>query len=342
MSKIYRFAVYLASFAIIIVYINLIVAYSKDFSSVAEQVMPSVCQVLGTPKSEDKPTEQNPLQNFLNKQPPKDIPHMIVGTCFVVKHNDKKIIITNNHVIENLENIKIAFESSLQSYHVIVSRANKKSDIAVLEYVDSSDDFTDIPALEWGDSTQLQHGDPVMAIGHPLGKSFTVSTGIVSHPGRYNDPGYGSVIQTDTAINKGNSGGPLFNDRGRVVGINSFIISSNGGGQIGINFSISSATAKNMVAQLYEYGEVRKPFYGMRYMLDFAQGAYVILSVMEDGPAEAAGIQSGDQLYAINGVKIVKEADISLLNQVVGGEPSMLSVLRDNKIVDVKVITEIF
>ncbi|MEM7641240.1 MAG: PDZ domain-containing protein, partial [Pseudomonadota bacterium] len=178
----------------------------------------------------------------------------------------------------------------------------------------------------FGDSTAIRQGDWVMAMGNPLGQGFSVSAGIVSSTGRELSGAYDDFIQTDAAINRGNSGGPLFNLAGEVVGVNTAILSPNGG-SIGIGFAMSSNVVTNVVAQLREFGETRRGWLGVRIQdvdpelaealgLDEARGALV--TDVPDGPAKEAGIEARDVILSFDGTEI---EDTRQLVRTVGNSP---------------------
>ena len=194
-----------------------------------------------------------------------------------------------------------------------------KTDVALLK-VESK---TKLPFVEFGNSDDARVGDWVLAIGNPLGQGFSVSAGIISARGRDLQGPYDDFIQTDAAINRGNSGGPLFNTSGKVIGVNTAILSPNGG-SIGIGFSMSSVVVQKVVNQLRDYGETRRGWLGVRIQnlnsevaealgLENINGALV--TDVPEGPARKAGIRSGDVIIEFDGLKI---NDSSSLVKVVG------------------------
>jgi len=238
-----------------------------------------------------------------------------LGSGFVL-NADEGIIITNNHVIADADEITINFSDGDTLKAELVG-TDPKTDIAVLK-VDP--DEKDLTAVSFGNSEKARIGDWVMAIGNPFGLGGSVTLGIVSAVGRDISSGpYDNFIQTDAAINRGNSGGPLFNMDGEVVGINTAIISPSGG-SIGIGFSIPANLATRVVDQLVEFGETRRGWLGVQIQsvtdeiaeslgLDEAKGA-LISGVVSDGPAEKSGIQSGDVILTFDGKEVAEMRDL--------------------------------
>ena len=237
-----------------------------------------------------------------------------LGSGFII--DDEGIVVTNYHVIENAEEIRVVLADET-SFTAEVLGQDQKTDIAVLK-IDPGD--TDLTAVSFGDSDELRVGDWVLAIGNPFGLGGTVTAGIVSARGRDigNGP-YDDFIQTDASINRGNSGGPLFNTDGDVIGINTAIYSQSGG-SVGIGFAISSNLAERVAGQLIEFGQTRRGWLGVYIQevttdiaeslgLDDDIGA-LISSVNESGPAAKGGIQSGDVIVKFDGKQIEKMRDL--------------------------------
>jgi len=256
-----------------------------------------------------------------------------LGSGFVISSDG--YIVTNNHVIEKADEIEIEFFSGDRLDAKVVG-TDPNTDIALLK-VESDDP---LPFVPFGDSDLARVGDWVMAMGNPLGQGFSVSAGIVSARGRALSGTYDDYIQTDAAINRGNSGGPLFNMDGEVVGVNTAILSPNGG-SIGIGFAMSSAVVRNVVDQLKEYGETRRGWLGVRIQdvtadmaealgLDEPRGALV--TDVPEGPAAEAGMQSGDVILSFDGTEV---ADTRGLVRQVGntavGKSVEVTVYRDGK-----------
>jgi serine protease Do len=251
-------------------------------------------------------------------------------------------IVTNNHVIEGADEIEVEFFSGERLAAKVIG-TDKNTDIAVLK-VDSD---APLPFVSFGDSDTARVGDWVVAMGNPLGQGFSVSAGIVSARNRALSGIYDDYIQTDAAINRGNSGGPLFNLDGKVVGVNTAILSPNGG-SIGIGFSMASNVVSRVVDQLTEYGEIRRGWLGVRIQdvdediaesidgLDRAAGA--VVTGVPEGPAKDAGILQGDVIVIFDGREV---EDVRDLVQTVGntevGKAVDVVVVRDGEQVTLSV-----
>ena len=230
-----------------------------------------------------------------------------LGSGFMISADG--FVVTNNHVIEDADLIECTFPNG-DTFEAELIGTDPATDIAVLK-LESSKPFE---FVEFGDSDAAEVGEWVIAIGNPFGYSGSVAAGIISARNRDISQGnYDDFIQTDVAINKGNSGGPLFNMDGEVIGVNTAIISPTGG-SVGISFSVSAELAQSVVAQLREYGETRRGYLGVRpqkvtnaiaksYGLDEAHGA-LVRAVIKDSPADKAGLQRGDLITALGGVKL--------------------------------------
>ncbi|QTL36898.1 MULTISPECIES: DegQ family serine endoprotease [Pseudoalteromonas] len=227
----------------------------------------------------------------------------------VIIDADEGYVVTNNHVIDEADNIVVTLKDGREFKAELVG-ADKESDIALLQI-----EGEDLTAVKLADSDQLRVGDFSVAIGNPFGLSHTVTSGIVSALGRsgLNIEGYEDFIQTDAAINQGNSGGALVNLRGELIGINTAILGASGG-NVGIGFAIPSNMMKNLVDQIIEYGQVRRGSLGIRGRtldaglakaqgFDVKQGAFV-QEVVKDSAADEAGIKANDVIIALNGDKI--------------------------------------
>ena len=251
-----------------------------------------------------------------DQQPKRQRRGTALGSGFIISSDG--LLVTNNHVIENADEIKIEMLNG-EILEAKVLGTDPKTDIALLK-VESK---TKLPFVEFGNSDDARVGDWVLAIGNPLGQGFSVSAGIISARGRDLQGPYDDFIQTDAAINRGNSGGPLFNTSGKVIGVNTAILSPNGG-SIGIGFSMSSVVVQKVVNQLRDYGETRRGWLGVRIQnlnsevaealgLENINGALV--TDVPEGPARKAGIRSGDVIIEFDGLKI---NDSSSLVKVVG------------------------
>lgn len=281
------------------------------FVELTQRLSPSVVNISTAQtvelSNEDMPQfeEGSPLErfnDFFGNRPGRDgRVSKSLGSGFVIDGDGH--IVTNNHVIEGADLIEVTFPNGDTFEAALVGR-DPATDIAVLKI-----DASDIPFVSFGDSDAAQVGEWVIAIGNPLGYSGSVTAGIISARNRNISAGnYDDFIQTDVAINQGNSGGPLFNMDGEVIGVNTAIISPTGY-SIGLSFSVPSDLADSVSQQLIEFGETRRGYLGVRtqavtpdiaraYGLDEARGA-IIQSVVEDGPAEAAGLRRQDLILRL-------------------------------------------
>ncbi len=261
------------------------------------------------------------FNDFLDRQPDQGPPRRpnALGSGFVISEDG--YVVTNNHVIESADEIMVEFRNGLELPAEVIG-TDPNTDIALLR-VEPEEALDYVP---FGDSDTARVGDWVMAMGNPLGQGFSVSVGIVSARERELSGTYDDFIQTDAAINRGNSGGPLFNMAGEVVGVNTAILSPNGG-SIGIGFSMSSNVVTRVVDQLQEFGETRRGWLGVRIQdvnediaeglgLDVASGALV--TDVPDGPALEAGIEVGDVITSFDGREV---EDTRELVRIVGESP---------------------
>ena len=235
-----------------------------------------------------------------------------LGSGFVVSEDG--YIVTNNHVIEGADEITIEFFSGKKLPAKVVGK-DDKTDIALLK-VEAEEA---LPFVNFGDSDLMRVGDWVMAMGNPLGQGFSVSAGIVSARGREQQGPYDDFIQTDAAINRGNSGGPLFNMDGQVIGVNTSILSPNGG-SIGIGFSMSSNVVSKVVAQLQEFGETRRGWLGVRIQdvtpdvaeaMGLAVASGALVTDVPEGPAKEAGLVAGDVITRFDGQPVDDAGDLT-------------------------------
>jgi serine protease Do len=258
-----------------------------------------------------------------------------VGSGFIV--DAKGIILTNYHVVENMTGIMVKLQSGEQLRGTVVG-SDEETDIAVIK-VNAG---RDLPAVNFGNSDDMQVGDWVLAIGSPFGLEQTVTAGIISTKERQTDPGasFRRFIQTDAAINRGNSGGPLVNMRGEVIGINSQIATSTGDYN-GIGFALPTNIAASVYKQLMDTGKVRrgylgvfldsvKPEFARVYNLPAAKGAIIKDVADGKGPAASAGIQTNDVVVEFNGQPVESAQD--LINKVAAtpvGESVAVTYLRE-------------
>ena len=292
-----------------------------SFADLADELLPSVVNISSTKKIEGHqgiPMPQFPpgspfkefFEEFLDRSPGRQqAPQKAtsLGSGFII--DEAGYIVTNNHVIQGADEVRAILHDETVLEAEIIGR-DPKLDLALLKV----DTDRDLKAAPLGDSKSLRVGDWVLAIGNPFGLGGTVTSGIVSARARDIQSGpYDDFIQTDASINRGNSGGPLFNLNGEVVGINTAILSPSGG-SIGIGFAVPANLAKTVLADLREYGAPRRGWLGVRIQsvndeiadslgLDQAQGA-LVADVDPDGPASDAGIKPGDVILSFDGKQI--------------------------------------
>ncbi|NDW05770.1 Do family serine endopeptidase [Jiella pacifica] len=285
--------------------------------------------------------EGSPLQDFFddllrNREGPGERSVQSLGSGFVI--DPTGIIVTNNHVIGDADTITVNFPNGDQLDAELIGK-DAKTDIAVLK-VDAG---KPLPFVKLGDSEDLRIGDWVMAIGNPFGLGGSVSIGIVSARGRNINAGpYDNFIQTDAAINRGNSGGPLFDMFGNVVGINTAIISPTGG-SIGIGFSIPSNLAVNVIDQLREYGETRRGWLGIRLQAlneDIAKGlgveqsdGAVVMGIVPGGPSDNGSLKVGDVIVSFDGRKVEGSNDLPrMVAETKVGKKVQIGILRKESV----------
>ena len=339
---------FLKIFLITIIFVNFFtLSNSKDvpssFADLAEKLIPSVVNISTT---QTIITKNNPFPNF--QFPPgspfeemfKDFgtpqkkKAYALGSGFII--DAKGIVITNNHVIKGAEDIVVRVNGD-KEYEAIIIGKDPLSDIAVLQ-IKSKDKFQPV---EFGDSDKSRIGDWVIAIGNPFGLGGTVTSGIISARNRnIGMARYEDFIQTDASINQGNSGGPLFNMDGDVIGINTAILGQSG--SIGIGFSIPSNNAKIVIDQLIKYGETKRGWLGVRIQyvtkeiaevakLDKPRGAFVV-SVAEGSPSEKGGIKAGDIILEFDGKLINEMKELPLIvAQTEVGKNVEVKILRNQR-----------
>jgi len=345
MKKFFKIFCLFISFQFISINSNAI-DVSKGFSELAEKSMPSVVNISATTIVETRNTPfpfqfppGSPFEDFFKEfeqnQGPQKRKSTALGSGFVI--NENGTVITNNHVIQNAEGIFVKFTDG-KEYEAEIIGTDPVSDIAVLK-IQSNKKF---PAVKFANSEQAKVGDWVLAIGNPFGLGGTVTHGIISAINRDINMGrYDNFIQTDASINQGNSGGPLFNMNGEVLGINTAIF-SNSGGSVGIGFAIPSNFAQTVIKQLIEFGETKRGWLGVRIQvvskeiadslgLKEAIGA-LVTDVNKKSPADKAGLKPGDVIIEFNGTKVKTMRDLPrLVGQAPVGKAASLKIWRNKK-----------
>lgn len=332
---------FLAIFSIIVMAVAMIVASSwqaqarpapDSFADLAEKLLPSVVDIRAVQTGQnmaendgEQPEFESPFppgspfgdlfERFRRNNPENRGPRRreAAGSGFIIEDN---MVVTNNHVIEGADEIYIVFRDDVRQYEAEVIGRDEGVDLALLKVKTDHP----MPAVEFGDSDKARIGDWVMAIGNPWGLGGSVTSGIISARGRDIDrESFTDFIQTDAPINQGNSGGPLFNLDGEVIGINTAIFSRSGG-SIGLGFAIPSNQAKRIVAQLKEFGRTRRGWLGVSIQsvtpdiaesmgLDKPEGA-LVSTVYEDSPAFEGGVEAGDVITRFNGKKVADSTNL--------------------------------
>ena len=314
----------------------------SSFADLAEKLIPSVVNISTT---QTVVTNANPFpfefppgspfeDMFKEFGTPQKRKASALGSGFII--DAKGIVVTNNHVISDAEDILVRVDGD-KEYKAKVIGSDPLSDIAVLK-IDSNDKFKPV---KFGDSDKARIGDWVIAIGNPFGLGGTVTSGIISARNRsIGLSRYEDYIQTDASINQGNSGGPLFDMQGNVIGINTAILGQSG--SIGIGFSIPSNSAKIIIDQLIEFGETKRGWLGVRIQyvtkeiadvegLGKPRGA-LVASVAEDSPSDKAGIKSGDIILEFNGTQIKEMNELpKIVAQTEVGKNVEVKVWRNKK-----------
>ena len=317
-----------------------------DFASLAKKLGPSVVNVSTTqirkaaqempaPFGEDDPTSQFWQRFFGGPVPRGPQRQKGLGSGFIIDRDGT--IVTNYHVVDGAQKITVTLSDG-RSFDGKVLGKDQKTDVAVIKISAPHD----LPTAPLGDSDRLEVGEWVMAIGNPFGLDHTVTSGIVSAKGRHIGAGpYDDFIQTDASINPGNSGGPLINLRGEVVGINTAIFSGTGG-NIGIGFAIPTNLVKELLPQLKDKGKVVRGFVGVtiqKVTPDLADslglkqaGGALVADVAKGGPADRAGIKTGDVIVEFDRKEIKDSADLPLqVARTAPGKTVPVKVLRASK-----------
>ncbi len=294
-----------------------------SFADLAERLSPAVVNISTTQKTTvpqgfpEMPQfpEGSPFEKFFEEFKDRrgygapSTPASSLGSGFIIDAKNGYIV-TNNHVVRDAEGVRVTFSNDVTVEAEIIG-TDEKTDLAVLK-IDTQG--INITSVSFGDSDAIRVGDWTIAIGNPFGLGGTVTTGILSARARdINSGPYDDYLQTDASINRGNSGGPLFNLNGDVIGINTAIFSPTGG-SVGIGFAIPSSLAQPVINQIIKYGRTRRGWLGVRIQsvtdeiaeslgLDHARGA-LVASVNKDGPALKGGIKAGDIILEFNGQAI--------------------------------------
>ena len=324
----------------------------SSFADLAEKLMPSVVNIASTQTIK---TTSNPFKNFqfppgspfedmfkeFNRQTERKA--TALGSGFIIDR--KGIVVTNNHVIQGAEDIIVSVNGSTE-YKAKVIGTDPYMDLAVLQIV-SDEKFE---TVSFGDSDKARVGDWVIAIGNPYGFGGTVTSGIISSRNR--DIGltrYDDFIQTDASINQGNSGGPLFNLDGEVIGINTAIWGPGQSGSIGIGFAIPSNSASHVISQLIEFGETKRGWLGVRIQevtkeiaevekLKKPEGA-LVASVSENSPADKAGIKAGDIILEFDEKSVDTMRTLpKLVAQTKVGKRVTVKIWRNQKLISKRVL----
>ncbi len=304
-----------------------------DFTDLVSKVKPAVVSIT----SKLGPQAMTDEEGGMPFQMPGARPRAVEarGSGFIVDPNGT--IVTNNHVVKGAKSVSVTLDDGTQLPAKVIGH-DARTDVAVL-HVDAKHP---LPYIQLGDSSTVKPGEWVVAMGNPFGLGGSVTAGIVSALGRDIGAGpYDQFIQIDAPINQGNSGGPLFTEDGKVIGINTAILSPSGG-SIGIGFAIPSNTVKSVVAQLEANGHVTRGYVGveaqkisegMAKALHLAQsGGALIAGVNPDSPAAKAGLEPGDVVQAVNGQKIDNPRELAVqVANVKPGDQAKLEIMRDGK-----------
>ena len=323
----------------------------NSFADLAEKLMPSVVNISSTQtiKSNANPfpfqfPPGSPFEDMFKEfNKPAERKATALGSGFII---DKKgIVVTNNHVIQGADDIIVSVNGS-KEYKAKVIGKDPYMDLAVLE-IESDEKFKPVT---FGDSDKARVGDWVIAIGNPFGFGGSVTSGIISSRNR--DIGltrYDDFIQTDASINQGNSGGPLFDLNGKVIGINTAIIAPGSSGSIGIGFAIPSNSASRVINQLIKYGETKRGWLGVRIQevtkeiadlekLKKPEGA-LVASVSPQSPADKAGVKAGDIILEFDGKRVDTMRKLpKLVAQTEVGKKVILKIWRYQKLIEKKVL----
>lgn len=327
----------------------------ESFADLSEELLPAVVNVYTTQNirvDRNRRGGNNPFEEFFRRNLPpgadndnddrdRDRPRTrqrrSLGSGFIIEASG--IIITNNHVIDDADEISIRLHDGTELDAEVIGK-DDKIDIAVLK-VEADED---LPFVSFGDDSESRVGDWVLAIGNPFGLGGTVTAGIISARNRNINSGpYDDYIQTDASINRGNSGGPMFNMDGEVIGINTAIFSQSGG-NIGIGFAVPSTQAKIVIDQLREFGRTKRGRIGVRITgvsdeiaeslgMEEAIGA-MVNSVEEDSPSSEAGVEFGDIIIEFDGTEIEEVRDLTTIvaNTEIGSTVDMVVLRKGERV----------
>ena len=349
MKKFFSFSI----FSLLFFINNSFAQFERGYADLVEELLPSVVSI-ATSQTVERRTGSIPelpeghpfnemFEDFFGNQMPKRENMTGLGSGFII--SSEGYVVTNNHVISGADQITVIFNNGIDEVPAELVGTDPKTDIAVLKI---DPDKVDIKNINWGDSGSSRVGDIVLAIGNPLGLGGTVTSGIISSINRDIGGGpYVDFIQTDAPINRGNSGGPLFNLDGEVIGINSMIISQTGG-SVGLGFSIPSNTAKLIVEQIISFGQAKRGWLGVQILdltpefsesldYDSTDGAFVS-SVSPESPAAKSNIQAGDIIIEFDGKKIISFKDLpKVVAETPIGNEVKVSVWRNGGLIEITV-----
>ena len=319
-----------------------------SFAPAVNRAAPAVVNIFTRKRIKQKNSLYNnaTLRALIEKRPPPSRykEETNLGSGVIVSSQGH--ILTNNHVISGAEDIEVLLKDGRFLRASIVGR-DLETDLALLKVT-----ARNLPTILFGDSSTLQVGDIVLAIGNPFGLGHTVTSGIVSALNRsqFRANSFDNFIQTDAAINPGNSGGALVNTQGEMIGINTINISNSGGSQ-GIGFAIPSSLARDVMYQLITFGEVRRGWIGIeakeispllaQQLNSEVRHGLLIIGVLQHGPGQKAGIQAGDVITHINNIKITSAKNaLNLITRLRPGDIAILRGVRRNQSLQFKVIAE--
>lgn len=349
MKKVLSFSI----FSLLFFINNSFAQFERGYADLVERLLPSVVSI-ATSQIIERRTGSIPelpeghpfndmFEDFFGNQMPKRENMTGLGSGFII--SPEGYVVTNNHVISGADQITVIFNNGIDEVPAELVGTDPKTDIAVLK-IDPNK--VDIENVSWGDSSNSRVGDIVLAIGNPLGLGGTVTSGIISSINRDIGSGpYVDFIQTDAPINRGNSGGPLFNLDGEVIGINSMIISQTGG-SVGLGFSIPANTAKLIVEQIISFGQAKRGWLGVQIQdltpefseslgYDSTEGAFVA-SVSPESPAAKSNIQAGDIIIEFDGKKISSFKDLpKVVAETPIGNEVKVSVWRNGGLIEITV-----